>query len=55
MIHDHPNSDFLVARSMLPNPEQIQSHSVAMVNSEFALLKAKSSVGNDAIAWTCAM
>ena len=55
IIHDHPEGDFLVARSILPNPEREESHRVRFANSEFALLESKSAVGKEMIGWTCGM
>ena len=34
LIHDHPESDFLVARTILPDPEHTASHRVAAANTE---------------------
>jgi hypothetical protein len=55
LIHDHPESDFLVARSILPDPGQDQSHRVAIANSEFTLLESKLPVGTGIPSWSCAM
>ena len=55
VIRDHPESDFLVARSILPYPEQDPSHRVVAANAEFTLLESKSAVGSERPAWTCAM
>ncbi len=55
IIHDHPESDFLVARSILPNPEQAPWHHVAKATADFTLLESKSPVGTETPAWTCAL
>lgn len=54
-IQDHPEADFLVARSILPNPQQDQSHRVAIVTLEFTLLESKAQVALEAPSWTCKM
>ena len=55
MIHDHPESDFLIARSILPEPEHEPSHRVSFANADFALLESKIAVGSETPAWTCEM
>jgi hypothetical protein len=53
IIHDHPESDFLVARSILPDPGHTASHRVVFANADFALLESTSEVGVEPAAWTC--
>jgi 4-amino-4-deoxy-L-arabinose transferase-like glycosyltransferase len=55
IIHDHPESDFLVARAILPDPQADSSHTVRMAGADFALLEAKSPVKNEEPAWSCEM
>jgi 4-amino-4-deoxy-L-arabinose transferase-like glycosyltransferase len=55
IIQDHPESDFLVARSILPNPQQATSHRIAIVNSDFTLLESQAPIGTQTPAWTCNM
>ena len=55
IIRDHPESDFLVARAILPNPERDQAHRVVFANADFALLDSNSPVGSEAAQWSCAM
>jgi hypothetical protein len=55
IVRDHPESDFLVARAILPDPEHIASHRVVFANGEFALLESKLRVGNEPPAWSCEM
>ncbi len=55
VIYDHPESDFLVARSILSDPAQAPSHRVSVANSDFLLLESKSAGGSEKPAWTCAM
>jgi len=55
IIIDHPESDFLVSKSILPDPEHIASHRVVFSNSEFALIESKLPAGTESPAWTCEM
>jgi 4-amino-4-deoxy-L-arabinose transferase-like glycosyltransferase len=55
IIRDHPDNDFLVARSILPNSDQAPSHRVVIANSDFILLETRSPVGSEAAGWSCAM
>lgn len=55
IIHDHPESDFLVARSILSDPEHASSHRVAFDNADFALLESKLPVATESPQWTCEM
>jgi 4-amino-4-deoxy-L-arabinose transferase-like glycosyltransferase len=55
IVRDHPESDFLVARSVLPEPGKVESHNVTFVNGEFALLESKTSPSPYTPGWTCEM
>ena len=55
IIHDHPESDFLVARSILPDPERDQAHWVVFANAEFSLLESKERVATETAGWSCGM
>jgi 4-amino-4-deoxy-L-arabinose transferase-like glycosyltransferase len=55
IIHDHPESDFLVAQSILPDPLQAASHRVAYSNADFTLLESRNTVAIEPAAWTCEM
>jgi hypothetical protein len=55
IIHDHPESDFLVARSVLADPEHTTSHRLAFANTDFALLESKLPVAAESAGWTCEM
>jgi len=55
IIRDHPESDFLVARSILRDPEHTASHRLVFNNDEFALLESKLAVAAEAPGWTCEM
>jgi hypothetical protein len=52
IIQDHPESDFLVARAILPNPEQTPWHRVVIANPEFALLESKQQTRVETPAWS---
>lgn len=55
IIHDHPESDFLVARSILADPEHTSSHHLAFANKDFALLESKLPVATESPGWSCEM
>jgi hypothetical protein len=55
IVGGHPKSDFLVSRSIMPEPDRTTSHRVVFVNEDFALLESKSKVETEAPAWSCEM
>ena len=55
IIHDHPESDFLVARSVLDEAERDPSHRAVFAGPDFTLLESKAEVAVETAAWTCEM
>jgi hypothetical protein len=55
LIHHHPESDFLVAKEILPDPQNSTSHRLVFANANFALLESKLAVEHETPAWTCEM
>jgi len=55
ILHDHPESDFLVSRTILPEPERATGHRVVVSNGEFALLESKMPAGEATAEWSCRM
>ncbi|HEY3840280.1 MAG TPA: hypothetical protein VGL72_27090, partial [Bryobacteraceae bacterium] len=55
IIPNHPESDFLVSRSILPDPAQVTTHRVVAATDDFALLESKLTVARQSNAWTCQM
>lgn len=55
IIHDHPEADFLVARTILPEPERLSSHRVTFANGDFALLESTTPVSIEPASWSCEM
>jgi 4-amino-4-deoxy-L-arabinose transferase-like glycosyltransferase len=55
ILNDHPEADFLVARTILPDPEHTVSHRIAAANPDFTLLESNLPVAADAPAWSCEM
>lgn len=55
IIEDHPESDFLVARSILPDPDQARSHRVVIADADFTLLESTEPAGTETPAWSCDM
>jgi hypothetical protein len=55
VLHDHPESDFLVSRAILPEPQTDTSHTVRTAGTDFTLLEAKSPVKSEPPKWSCEM
>ena len=55
IIRDHPESDFLVARSIVPDPQAEISHRVEFANADFSLLESKTPAGRETPKWSCGM
>jgi 4-amino-4-deoxy-L-arabinose transferase-like glycosyltransferase len=55
IIYDHPESDFLVARTVLAEPERMTTHRVTFTNADFSLLESKQPTASELSAWTCSM
>jgi 4-amino-4-deoxy-L-arabinose transferase-like glycosyltransferase len=55
IIYDHPESDFLVARTVLHEPERVTTHRVAFANDDFSLLESRQPAATETPAWTCEM
>ena len=55
IVRDHPESDFLVARSVLPDPQDTAAHRVVVANDDFTLLESKQSTATEPAAWSCEM
>jgi 4-amino-4-deoxy-L-arabinose transferase-like glycosyltransferase len=52
LIHDHPESDFLVGRTILQNDA---NHKVAFASADFTLLEATKPSGQAPSEWSCEM
>jgi hypothetical protein len=55
ILHEHPESDFLLPRTILPDPEKEPFHRVVFSNAEALLMESKSPVGSEPASWTCEM
>jgi 4-amino-4-deoxy-L-arabinose transferase-like glycosyltransferase len=55
LIADHPEADFLVARSILSEPERNTTHRVVLTTPEFSLLESKVPAATEPARWTCEM
>ena len=52
LVHDHPESDFLVARAILPGDS---NHRTAFANADFLLLESLQAATGAPPAWSCEM
>jgi hypothetical protein len=55
MVRDHPDRDFLVARTILPEPEKVTTHKIAASGNDFVLLESNTTPREHTPEWTCAM
>jgi hypothetical protein len=57
LVRQRPESDFLVARAILPEPEKDAAHRVVFANAEFTLLESLAPAGamREPAAWPCGM
>ncbi len=55
IVRDHPQSDFLVSRAILPDPGQAPAHRVTFSGPEFTLIESGSPAATETPSWTCQM
>jgi hypothetical protein len=55
IIHEHPEADFLVSQTILPDPQKLDTHRTVFSNGDFALLESKLPTAPEPPAWSCQM